>query len=392
MKLKCRPEDFHVEELPDVQPSEHGPFTYYRLTKRGIGTIEAVGAIARGWNLAGRQISYGGLKDRHAVTVQYLTIASGPMRPFRTEGIELEPLGKLNRPYGPAQFRGNRFQVVLRDLKPEEAAEIKSAAGSVAAEGLPNYFDDQRFGSVGYSRRFIGQAWLAGDHEDALKLALAEPNPFDRSGVKRQKAILRECWGNWPEAKARLERSSTRSIVTYLVDHPTDFKGAFARLQRELRTLYFSAYQSHLWNLILARWLERRVDPDQRVMVDMKVGVFPFPRGLPPEVVAEVRGLSIPLPSSRNAEPSGPIGEAACEVLAEASLTWGDLRIKSLKDVFFSKGTRAAFVFPQDLVATESEDVLHAGRRSVEFGFSLGKGSYATILVKRLTDARTANA
>ena len=68
-------------------------------------------------------------------------------------------------------------------------------------------------------------------------------------------------WGQWAEAKARLERSSTRSIVTYLVDHPTDFRARFARLRREFRTLYFSAFQSHLWNLMLARWIERSTGP-----------------------------------------------------------------------------------------------------------------------------------
>ena len=126
----------------------------------------------------------------------------------------------------------------------------------LSSDGLPNYFDDQRFGSLGYSGEFIAHAWLVGNHERALELALAEANPFDRSGIKGQKAILRAHWGQWTEAKARLERSSARSIVTYLVDHPTDFRGAFARLRREFRTLYFSAFQSHLWNLILARWIE----------------------------------------------------------------------------------------------------------------------------------------
>ena len=279
MKLKCQPEDFLVEELPDVRIQEQGPYTYYRLTKRGIGTPEAVQLIARGWNLAGRQISYGGLKDKHAVTVQYLTIAAGPLRPFQAKGIELEPMGRLPRPYGPAQFLGNRFKVVIRDLTADEANRIVAIAGDIAAGGIPNYFDDQRFGSVGYSQRFIGHAWLVGDHEEALKLALAEANPFDRSGVKKQKQILRETWGNWAESKAKLERSSTRSIVTYLVDHPTDFRGAFARLRKEMRTLYFSAFQSHVWNMMLGRWLEKTLSAERRVLVDMKVGAFPFPVG-----------------------------------------------------------------------------------------------------------------
>ena len=73
--------------------------------------------------------------------------------------------------------------------------------------------------------------------------------------------------------------------MTYLVDHPTDFRGAFARLRREFRTLYFSAFQSHLWNLILARWIERSTAADQRVAIELKAGLFPFPRRLEPEQV-----------------------------------------------------------------------------------------------------------
>ena len=53
MKLKCRPEDFRVEELPVTSPTVAGRYTFYRLTKRNIGTIEAVQAICRQWNLAG---------------------------------------------------------------------------------------------------------------------------------------------------------------------------------------------------------------------------------------------------------------------------------------------------------------------------------------------------
>ena len=77
---------------------DSGRYTFYRLTKRDIGTIEAVEAICRRWNLAGRRVSYGGLKDRHAVTVQYLTIADGPARPIATPNFELEPLGGWPHP------------------------------------------------------------------------------------------------------------------------------------------------------------------------------------------------------------------------------------------------------------------------------------------------------
>ncbi len=261
MKLKCQPEDFRVEELPNVSPGGHGRYAFYRLTKRDLGTLEAVDLICRRWNIAGRRISYGGLKDRHALTTQYVTIFDGPATSITAANFSLEHLGKLSHPFRPPNFRGNRFEIVIRDMNFERrSAVFLNLARSIGSDGLPNYFDDQRFGSVGYSGDLIGHAWLKGNAERALELALAEANPSDRAAAKVEKAILRDCWGRWTEAKARLERSSTRSIVTYLVDHPTDFRGAFARMRRELRTLYFSAFQSYLWNLILAA-LDRAIDP-----------------------------------------------------------------------------------------------------------------------------------
>src|SRR5271168_4100914 len=108
MKLKCQPEDFRVEELPLVSPAGPGRYTFYRLSKRSIGTIEAVQAICRSWNLAGHRVSYAGLKDRHAVTIQYLTIVDGPRKSLSCPNFELEPIGRLGHPYGPDHFRGNR--------------------------------------------------------------------------------------------------------------------------------------------------------------------------------------------------------------------------------------------------------------------------------------------
>jgi tRNA pseudouridine13 synthase len=387
MKLKCRPEDFRVEELPLVSPEKRGRYMFYRLSKRSLGTIEAIESICRRWKVAGRRVSYAGLKDRHAATTQYLTIADGPASSASTPNLELEPVGRLSHPYGPQHFRGNRFGVVIRDLSEADLCRAASEIGALPRSGLPNYFDDQRFGSVGASGQFIGHAWLLGDHERALWLALADANPFDRSAAKAQKATLRATWGRWTEAKARLGRSSTRSIVTYLIDHPTDYRGAFARMARALRTLYFSAFQSHLWNLFLAGWLERSTRPEQRLPIELKEGTFPFPRALEPDQIKPLAESSIALPSSRNAAPTGEIGEVIFGVLERFQLAWSGLRVKHLRDVFFSKGARACLFFPENLECRAIDDELHPGRRGLRLSFELAKGSYATIVVKRITAA-----
>jgi tRNA pseudouridine13 synthase len=387
MKLKCLPEDFRVEELPTVEPGDRGRFILYRLTKRGMGTLEAVEAIRRRWNLSASQIAYGGLKDRHALTVQYLTILEGPTRTLTESSLTLEPLGRVIAPYGPRCFRGNRFTLVLRDLGADEALRAARSALAIARDGLPNYFDDQRFGSVGFGGGFIAEAWLRGDHERALWLALAEPTASDRPETRREKAILREYWGRWSEAKDRLERSHARSIVTYLADHPTDFRGAFARLRRDLRSLYFSAYQSHLWNLMLARRIEDVTRPDQRVAVDFKVAKLPVHRDLDPGQLAELSAWDLPLPSARTPLTDEPWSVLAREVMRGAGIEWGALRVRHLKDVFLSKGRRAALVFPAEMSCRKGHDELYPGREKLSMTFELPKGAYATLLVKRLTDA-----
>lgn len=387
MKLKCQPEDFQVEELPLVRPGPHGRFTLYRLTKRGIGTLEALETIRHRWNLGQAAIQYGGLKDRHAVTIQYLTILEGPNRPIQLENLELEPLGRVSAPYGPRGFRGNRFQVVIRDLTPVEVSDATRAVAELPRDGLPNYFDDQRFGSVGFGGEFIGEAWIQGNPERALWLAIAEANPSDRGPIKQEKEILRETWGQWTEAKARLPRSHSRSLVTYLVDHPQDFKGAFSRLRRDLRSIYFSAYQSFLWNRLLGRVLTAWTRPEQRVDFDFRVDQLPLHRGLDPDQAERLSGLRLPLPASRSPFPAGELGAIATAVLTERNLTWDGLKVRHLKDVFLSKGDRAALFYPHHLRSETGADELYRGRRKLVLDFELEKGCYATLVVKRLTEA-----
>ena len=74
-------------------------------------------------------------------------------------------------------------------------------------------------------------------------------------------------------------------------------------------------------------------------------------------------------------------------MLKEFQLEWTNLRVKHLKDVFFSKGSRACLIFPEHLELATIDDALHHGRRGMRLSFELSKGSYATIMVKRITEA-----
>jgi tRNA pseudouridine13 synthase len=393
LKIKRLPEDFQVEELTTF-PSNGGSYALYRLKKRSIGTPEAIDEVVRRWKIPRHRISYGGLKDKHAVTTQFVTVQNGPRRNLAEQGFELHYLAQAAKHFTPQEIAANRFAIVLRDLSEAALARALEALPQVPIEGLPNYFDDQRFGSVGVSGEFIGQAWCAGNYERALWLALADPHPDDRTDERRQKEILREHWGKWRQCKDALDRSHRRSIVTYLADKPPDrhdYRGAFARLKVDLRGLYLSAFQSCLWNRMLVRFLRQETPAEQLADVPLQLGPAPFFHGLDAEVADRFQKTELPLPSARlHLDPDkpdeGPMLTLIGEVLSEFKLELRQLRVKYPRDSFFSKGHRAVAVAVANLEAEAADDEMYPGRKKLALRFDLPRGSYATILVKRLVD------
>jgi tRNA pseudouridine13 synthase len=385
MKVKQQPDDFRVEELTEVTPGDRGPFAFYRLEKRGWTTPDALAAIRRRWQVAPQRLSYGGLKDRHAHTTQFLTIHHGPRRGLTHNTITLHYLGQVPFPYGSRDIRANRFHITLRDLSDAVAARALDDAAAVARDGLPNYFDDQRFGSVADGGEFVAKKMILGQFEEALKLALTAPYEFDPPDEKRAKAVVTDCWGRWTECKDRLPRSHARSLVDYLVHHPTDFRGALARLRPELQGLYLTAYQSHLWNRILSERLTEVVPGDQLRPIELKLGELPVPVRLDDRQRTELLALTIPLPAARwPFDPNAKWADAARRVLESVGLTWEGLKINRMRKPFFTRGDRAAFVIPHGLIATAAFDERHPGRPKLELSFDLPRGSYATMVVKRL--------
>jgi tRNA pseudouridine13 synthase len=190
-------------------------------------------------------------------------------------------------------------------------------------------------------------------------------------------------WGNWEVCKEKLPRGHARSLVDYMRVHPGDFRGAVARLRPELRGLYLSAYQSHLWNRMLVRWLGQNCRPEQLRPVTLRLGDVPFHTGLDPEQEARLAALQLPLPSARlKMDESDPLYPLLHEVLAEESLELRDLQVRGIREMFFSRGERAALCMPQGLVAAFDDDDLHPRRSKATLSFELPRGCYATLLVK----------
>lgn len=375
MKIKQRPDDFVVTELDRVETSPSGPFRLYRLVKWDIGTIEALRTLARNWRLSRKQISFGGLKDRHARTEQVISIRGGPERDFEGSAFRVEHLGPSRDPVTRASFEENRFDLVVRDLRTIPSLE------PVKRHGLPNYFDDQRFGSLrGTDGEFIGRALVRGEFEKALRLALASPSGEDRRARREIRTLMRDRWGDWEGLKKELPKCPERSIVDYLAHHPGAYGPAFERLDDDLRILYVSAYQSWIWNRVLADLIRPLPGAFE---VPYAAGRHVFFGELGAAEHDRLAELRIPLVTASQTF-EGEVAERVTAVLGEEGVEPRQFRLKKLRKTFFGKGRRDALIAPRIHRVSDGPDELNRGRRALSLSFDLPKGSYATVLIKRL--------
>jgi tRNA pseudouridine13 synthase len=170
-RIKSRPEDFVVEELPAYEPSGSGSHVFVRFTKTDLTTFDAVKHIAKALGCDPRAAGFAGMKDKRAVTTQ--TVSVEAPRGVRSEelaerarSLSLEGLVVLSAtPHGnklkPGHLAGNRFAIVVRGLPADRVGEVTAALHRVAAEGAPNAFGAQRFGRDGDNAE-RALAWLRG--------------------------------------------------------------------------------------------------------------------------------------------------------------------------------------------------------------------------------------
>lgn len=385
-KIKQIPEDFFVEELTETLPSGHGDFCLYLLKKKGSTTPDAIQRIQKSWKLDSRQISFGGLKDKHAVTSQFFSIKNGPNKNLDLSDVFVKYLGAISGPYDASHLAGNRFKIIIRNIKFEQAEKTDAIVKGLPDAGIPNYFDDQRFGSIpSLKTEFIAKKMVLGDFEQALKIALTSPYVHDNKMAKKEKALLVQKWGDWTGLKSVLPRGHSKFLVEYLSFNPQDFKGAVERLRPELGGMYVTAYQSHLWNNILARWINFHFTADDVFLIKLKLGFYPVVRSASIANIKLMEEAFIPLPSSRlKMTNDDPFFKIINDVMLVEGLALEEMKIPGTRKLFFSKGERKAFYFPTNITHDVFDDQFNKGKKAVKIGFDLPKGAYATLLIKCL--------
>src|SRR5262249_42863729 len=115
-RIKTVPEDFEVEEGPAYQPSGSGDFLYLWIEKRGLGAQFFARQVAQRLGIPAGEVGTAGLKDRHAVTRQMVSVpaaAEQRLAQLEDDGIRVLRVSRHGNKLRPGHLHGNRFRILV---------------------------------------------------------------------------------------------------------------------------------------------------------------------------------------------------------------------------------------------------------------------------------------
>lgn len=251
-RIKERPEDFLVDELPLYEPSGEGEHLYLRIAKRDMPHHEMLSVLRRHFGVTDREIGFAGMKDRMALTSQTVSIHL-PRRPELTS-IQHDRLqvqwadwhsNKLRR----GHLAGNRFSIRIRGVEPFQAPAIWRGLQALEARGVPDFFGPQRFG-VRRNGHVLGRLVLLERWEELLgELLGSEGTPFpetQREGRQHAQA------GRWTEALAAWGRTDVAERAALrALEQGANARAAVRGMPRDVLAFWVSAWQSAVFNRLL---------------------------------------------------------------------------------------------------------------------------------------------
>jgi tRNA pseudouridine13 synthase len=146
------PRDFTVEEIPLYDFTGEGEHLVLTVRKKELTTWEMLDIISGHIGIKRKEIGYAGLKDKHAMTIQSISIPAKfeeKMRSFEHPQIKILNSIKHNNKIRVGHLKGNRFQIRLKKVLGIQKEKLDSALKWIKANGVPNYFGNQRFGTDG---------------------------------------------------------------------------------------------------------------------------------------------------------------------------------------------------------------------------------------------------
>jgi len=200
-EYRAVPEDFLVEEALDFAPEGEGEHLWLFIEKRDLTTAMVARELARLCAVSPREVGYSGMKDRVAVTRQWLSVQL-PGREAPAElaarlaerGIRVLDQARHPRKLKRGVHRVNRFRLRITGAAVADPA-LEARWQRLCDTGVANYFGPQRFGPDGRNlqraRAVLTRGWRKRDDRDGMLLSAARSFLFNELLAER----VRE--GSW---------------------------------------------------------------------------------------------------------------------------------------------------------------------------------------------------
>jgi tRNA pseudouridine13 synthase len=379
--IKSRCEDFRVDEVPLYEACGEGDHTYFQVRKSGVPTNAAVERIARYMGVSRQAIGVAGLKDAQAITTQWMSLENADetkLARFRDSQVSVEAVARHTNKLRPGHLAGNAFTIRVRDAAEEAIAIAGPIVDVLARRGVPNFFGPQRFGDRG-DTGLLGAAIIREDADEFLTLLLGgarEDDPDDQRAAREAFDVgdFEGALANWPK------HYGEHRAVLKAYRKKADARRAMGCIDKRIRRLYVSAFQSEIFNAVLA---DRLATFDTVLTGDWarkhdSGGMFQVEDAHAEAARAERFEISAtgPMVGYRSELAAGEPGEIEQRVLDAFGVAREQFRIAGPLKV---KGGRRELRFrAEDLAITEGRDEHGA---YLEVRFSAPSGSYATVLL-----------
>lgn len=392
-------EDFYVEEIPEVIPNGEGPNVYIWIEKLGRTTLDVVLDIARDLHIDRKRMGFAGMKDKKALTRQWICIANMDSEEqfqqvkdlegtiYKTEFLKVIRGRKKLRM---GQLKGNKFRILIRDLDDiEGSADVaNNVLKQLEVTGVPNYFGWQRFGKPRTNTHLVGEALIHNDLAEAVGRYIG--NPTEEESKENQMARQAYDDGNLEESLElmgkgmRYEKMMIKELIRgskkgELTDK--SYMNALHALPKPLQRMFVHAYQSYLFNEAVSnrvsmginRYIEGDIviDPEERIIRDKTPEEFQ-------KLIDEFKANpTCPLYGTKVPFAGGEVGKMEENVLKNYNLTRDDFEVPKMPRLG-SHGLRRSMRFQVwDASATATDE-------GVLCEFSINKGSYATAVLREV--------
>ena len=417
-KIRHLLDDFVVEELlldgslaevtapvEVLEPAGEGRYLICVLVKRRWDTFLAVREVAGRLRISQKRIRFAGIKDTKALTAQHVSlqnVAPGKVLDVQIKDIMLYPQRFSSERMYSQLIRGNRFHITVRDID-QSVSVIEERTKSVKEEiervgGVPNFFGHQRFGTIRPNTHLVGKHLTRGDTKKAALAFLADPSVHEHPEAREARQRLQDTM-DFEEALERFPRflRYERFMLCHLVKCPTDFVGAFRELPRRLRKLFVQGYQSYLFNRFLSERIRRGIPLNEPQIGDYTLRLDEHE--LPTEERDQATATNIqtidaavkegkicvaaPLIGPDQLPSKGVQGEIEQIILEAENVAPEAFKLSFMPEATAEGRVRALLNPAWNLVLEEiAEDKENEGKQVMKLGFSLNRGSYATVVLR----------